>query len=296
MKKPSLYLINGPLGAGKTTFLRYLLSRPEFTTARVIENEFASVSIDTIALHDHTAEVQTIAGVCICCSNGDELVEALMSLANSEDPVIIEATGVANSLQLVEKLVLGDVLESYHLAHAVFVLDAAETTKEQLVEYADELTAADTVLVSKLDLVDEAEKQTLFGVLREIGVHQAIPVIDGVVELDFLRGPSNILGFFAEHASELRTHDSGVNYAVVTLQELVEPRQLKKVWQRISRQYSLRRMKGSVTDVSGVCWHVEATPAQIRVTRGDSGEPSQLVFIGSAAQDITRHVLQEALR
>jgi G3E family GTPase len=36
--KPHLYLINGPLGAGKTTFLKKLLALPEYQDARVIEN------------------------------------------------------------------------------------------------------------------------------------------------------------------------------------------------------------------------------------------------------------------
>ena len=100
--KPKLYLINGPLGAGKTTLLRELLKQPQFQSARVIENEFASTSVDTDQLHDHQAEVKTIAGLCICCSTGDELIEALLSLADSPEPVIIEATGVANSLMLIE--------------------------------------------------------------------------------------------------------------------------------------------------------------------------------------------------
>lgn len=296
MKKPRLYLVNGPLGAGKTTFLRYLLSRPEFTATRVIENEFASVSIDTVALHDHTAEVQTIAGVCICCSSGDELVEALMSLAGSEEPVIIEATGVANSLQLVEKLVLGDILDLYYLAQAIFVLDGAEATKEQIAEYKDELAAADIVLVSKLDLLDETKKQALLDALSEAGIHQVMPVVDGVVELDFLRRPSNVLQFFANHAGDLQTHDNSTNYTVIALHDPVEPDQLQAAWRRVSEQYALRRMKGSITDRAGLCWHIEATPAQLRTTRSSSAELPQLVFIGGSARELTLRELQEALQ
>ena len=81
--KPALYLINGPLGAGKTTLLKYLLSTPEFADARVVENEFASQSVDTAQLHTHQAEVKTIAGVCICCSTGRELTTALEELAEA---------------------------------------------------------------------------------------------------------------------------------------------------------------------------------------------------------------------
>ena len=153
--KPKLYLINGPLGAGKTTLLRELLKQPQFQSARVIENEFASTSVDTDQLHDHQAEVKTIAGLCICCSTGDELIEALLSLADSPEPVIIEATGVANSLMLIEKLIVGNILDKYELAHGIFVLDAVEAVAhpDSLEVYHDELQAADTLLVSKTDLL-----------------------------------------------------------------------------------------------------------------------------------------------
>ena len=39
--KIALYLVNGALGAGKTTLVDFLVQQPEFTGARVIENEFA---------------------------------------------------------------------------------------------------------------------------------------------------------------------------------------------------------------------------------------------------------------
>ena len=139
--KPKLYLINGPLGAGKTTFLKELLKQPVFKNARVIENEFASSSIDTHSLHEHQAEVRTIAGACICCSSGEELVTTLRALKESKEPVVIEATGVANSLKLIEKMAVADIFADYTLAHGVFVLDAAENFDEILQHYADELVS-----------------------------------------------------------------------------------------------------------------------------------------------------------
>ena len=45
--KIALYLVNGALGAGKTTLVDFLVQQPEFTGARVVENEFASESIDS---------------------------------------------------------------------------------------------------------------------------------------------------------------------------------------------------------------------------------------------------------
>ncbi len=39
MRKIDLFLVNGALGAGKTTFLKSLLNDAQFRNARVVENE-----------------------------------------------------------------------------------------------------------------------------------------------------------------------------------------------------------------------------------------------------------------
>ena len=292
--KPTLYLINGPLGAGKTTFLRELLKNREFQKSRVIENEFASTGVDTQLLHDHQAEVQTIAGVCICCSSGDELTEALMSLANSSEPVIIEATGVANSLKLLEKLVLADVLDTYNLAHAVFILDGAEAAKdgEIMKIYENELRAADTVLISKTDLISESEKLALLGSLNELGVRYVEIVNEGIVAPKILRRPSNILAFFARFEGEIKNHDTAVNYTVVDLENAVlSSAAMPRLWESLRIAYSLKRLKGDFYSSDETLWHVEATPGQCRVTPSVS-DRAQLVIIGKDARLVTKDVIK----
>ena len=59
-KKIKLYLVNGALGAGKTTLVDYLVRQPEFAGARVIENEFASVSVDSCTLAQRVDEVAAV--------------------------------------------------------------------------------------------------------------------------------------------------------------------------------------------------------------------------------------------
>ena len=54
--KIALYLVNGALGAGKTTLVDFLVQQPEFAGARVIENEFASESIDSCRLAQRVDE------------------------------------------------------------------------------------------------------------------------------------------------------------------------------------------------------------------------------------------------
>lgn len=287
--KPKLYLINGPLGAGKTTLLRELLKQPQFAAARVIENEFASTSVDTDQLHDHQAEVKTIAGLCICCSTGDELIEALLSLADSPEPVIIEATGVANSLMLIEKLVVGNIMDKYELAHGLFVLDAVEALAhpESLEAYRDELQAADTLLVSKTDLLAPEQHTALFEQLGAIRTLPIAPVTEGVCDLSLLDRPSQVLGYYVEHDAEIKSHDGAVNYTVLHPTDTVSPAAIQQSWTQLVESFGLRRMKGDITDENGSWWHVEATPAQCRITSTSVRKTQQLVCIGEAAATLT---------
>lgn len=290
--KPALYLINGPLGAGKTTLLRHLLKQPEFENARVIENEFASTSIDTEQLHDHVAEVTTIAGVCICCSTGDELSTALRQLASSSSPVIIEATGVANSLRLIEKLAVDDLLDLYELQHAVFVLDGAEAAHDPetvVREHRDELAAADAVVLSKTDLISAEEQTAIIKAINAVGAKQVVTPVEGKLPIDTLANPSGIVAYYAAMETNLPDEEPALNYVVIDLSNVgISPDELRVIWPQLVSSHGLRRMKGDIKDKAGTAYHVEATPLQCRIAvSGATLARSQLVLIGDQARTIT---------
>jgi G3E family GTPase len=294
--KPDLYLINGPLGAGKTTFLKELLKLPQYNDARIIENEFANTSVDTEQLHDHHAEVQTIAGVCICCSTGDELTDALGALAKSNAaPVVIEATGIANSLKLIEKIVNADMLDVYTIKHAVFILDAIEASDDieaTLETYRHELQAADTVLVSKTDLLSTDQSDILMEALSELELQQVSFVREGKFDPALLTAESHILEYFAQLDEHIDNHEDGASYTVIDTSDVhLEALQLAAAWQCIQADYGIRRMKGNVKQADDTQWHIEATPHQCKVSPYESGA-LRLVVIG---QDATSVTLQSVL-
>ena len=291
--RPRLYLINGPLGAGKTTLLRYLLGQPGFAAARVIENEFAAVSVDTEVLHEHRGEVATIAGVCICCSTGDELTTALRSLSDSDEPVLIEATGVANSLRIIERLVVDDMLDSYDLAHTVFVLDVAADWRDVVATHRDELLAADVVVLTKIDLVDEPATRAVVDALEALGVATVTTADEGRIDTRLLSRPSGTLKYFAGLTGEIVSEPTS-NYSVVDLdQRRLSMSALRRGWDALVPRHRLRRMKGDVRDESGVLRHVEATPQQLRISDSRALR-AQLVFIGEDARAVTRQALLQA--
>jgi G3E family GTPase len=288
--KPRLYLINGPLGAGKTTFLRELLKLPQYKDARIIENEFANTSVDTEQLHDHHAEVQTIAGVCICCSTGDELTDALELLSKNKAPVIIEATGIANSLRLIEKIVNADMLDLYTIRHSIFILDANEASDNldgTLETYRHELQAADTVLVSKTDLLNRDQNGQLMDALARLDLRQVSFATEGVFDSSLLESESHILEYFAQLDERIDNHEEGASYTVLDTSNVTfETSQLKSSWQSIQSEYGIRRMKGNIKAKDDTMWHIEATPHQCKVSPYESGV-SRLVIIGKDATSVT---------
>jgi G3E family GTPase len=291
--KNKLYLINGPLGAGKTTLLKFMLRQKQLSGARVIENEFASVSVDTEELHDHINEIETIAGLCICCSTGTELIDALNKLRSNDQPVIIEATGVANSLKLIEKLVVNDIFDHYKIAGAYFVIDAAEVSLNPylLETHKDELEAADIVIISKTDLLNEKQKAKVIKSIDNLAGGTVVAANMGVFDSKLMDKKSRILKYFAASSSQFSNHDNDTNYTLVDTSALaIDSSQLQVAWTKLKKMYGLSRLKGNFKDKKGKFWHVEATPSQFAVNEQESSSLPQLVFIGSNARAITKQI------
>lgn len=295
--KIALYLVNGALGAGKTTLVDFLVQQPQFAGARVIENEFASESIDSCRLAQRVDEVATIAGECICCSSGEELIDILHNFAISgRAPVIIESTGVANTLRVVEKLLAGDIFEQYDLKQSLYVVDGAEARVDGLAEtLLAEAQAADTVLISKLDLLAENDRQQLIETLLQQGLTNVVNMDHGKFDLAQLDDKSQTLDYLLLHEPAENTTENVLNYSVVDMTELdINAEKIEKIWMDLQSKYALRRMKGAIAD-SGEVFHIEATPQQIRVTRGAIDESLKLVVIGEWAREITRAVIMKEL-
>ena len=295
--KIALYLVNGALGAGKTTLVDFLVQQPEFAGAQVIENEFASESVDSCTLAQRVDEVATIAGECICCSSGEELIDILHNFAISgRAPVIIESTGVANTLRVVEKLLASDVFKQYDLKQSLYVVDGAEVKADGLAKaLLTEARAADMVLISKLDLLAENDRQQLIETLLQQGLTKVVMMDHGKFDLARLGGESRILDYLLLHEPAENAAENVLNYSVIDVSGLaISAENIDKIWASLRDKYALRRMKGAVAD-GGKIFHIEATPQQVRVTRGAADESLKLVVIGERAREITRAVITEEL-
>jgi len=165
-------VIGGYLGAGKTTLVNHILRNAGGRRLAVLVNDFGDLPIDADLIESTDDDVISIAGGCICCSFGSDLLAALMRLAErrpAPDHVVIEASGVALPGSVAAALTL---LTRFVLDGVVVIADA-ETVRARAADryLADtilrQLADADLVILNKIDLAPAAQRPMLHAWLAE---------------------------------------------------------------------------------------------------------------------------------
>jgi G3E family GTPase len=165
-------VLTGFLGAGKTTLLNRVLSEEHGHKIAVIENEFGPEGIDNELLVTDTAEqIVEMNNGCICCTVRGDLVRILNDLKAKRERreldferVIIETTGMANPGPVTQTFFMDDDIASYYLLDAVItVVDAkhGHDTLDKQPEAQNQVGFADRILMSKTDLADSDEVESL---------------------------------------------------------------------------------------------------------------------------------------
>ena len=294
--KVPLYLVNGSLGAGKTSVLEFLLQQSDYKGARVIENEYANENVDGYRLEGLAEMVTTLAGDCVCCSSKHALTRMLLDFCrNSPAPVFIEATGVARTMNLVEKLINAQIFNKYELAQSFYVIDAHEILHGIEPAHEIELQAADMILVTKEDLLSDDERLRYESKLSSLPYGKILSAPRGKFDINKMTTPSGLLTFFDTYDGELVVPDNPT-YAVLDVSGMkIAAATLEKIWPELFDAYKLRRMKGCFIDDNGARHHLEATENQIQIANSAAEEPAKIVLIGERADEITREVLSAQL-
>ncbi len=165
-------VLTGFLGAGKTTLLKRILTEYHGKRIAVIENEFGPESIDNdLLVTDQEEEIVELSNGCVCCTVRGDLMRTLNDLRVRRqagelkfERVIIETTGMANPGPVCQTFFMDDdIADYYRLDAVVTVVDAKHgmETLDKQEEAQKQVGFADRILVSKKDLVTEAEYATL---------------------------------------------------------------------------------------------------------------------------------------
>ena len=153
-------IISGFLGAGKTTFIKHLLSKV-FAGQKVvlIENEFGEIGIDGGFLKNAGIEITEMNSGCICCTLVGDFTKALKKVMEeyAPDRIIIEPSGVGKLSDVAHAV---EQVEGAHIGAKVTVVDAGKCRMymRNFGEFFnDQVENADLIVMSRTDTAS-AEK------------------------------------------------------------------------------------------------------------------------------------------
>lgn len=248
-------VLSGFLGAGKSTLLNHILRNREDLRVAVIVNDMSEINIDgsevqrDVSLNRAEEKLVEMSNGCICCTLREDLLEEVAKLAADGrfDYLLIESTGISEPLPVAETFTFRDeqgqsLADLARLDTMVTVVDgvnflldyqAAEslaTRGETLGEdderaitdlLIEQVEFADVILISKIDLISQAERTELTAVLQRLNPGaQVLPMVMGQVPLarildtglfDFERAaqaPGWLKELRGEHAAE--TEEYGI--------------------------------------------------------------------------------------
>jgi len=202
-------VVGGYLGAGKTTLVNHLLRHAEGRRIAVMVNDFGEIGIDADLIESQDGDVLNLAGGCVCCSVGSDLIGALAALPERTPPpdlILIETSGVA---------LPGSVARSVRLARdievdGVVVLADAETIRARALDryvgdtVQQQLRDADLLVLNKVELLEPDALQDL----REWLAGQA-PRARLVEAIEASVPPELVLGLAGAHGSVQALERSG---------------------------------------------------------------------------------------
>ncbi len=165
-------VLSGFLGSGKTTLLRGELGRAGASLPAVILNDFAATMVDDPLLTRPGDTPIVISGGCACCTRREDLANALAGLLDAEqrgsaprrDQVVIETSGLSDPGPIAFTIANDPVLKHhYALARVCVTVDAltgvGATERHEVA--LRQLLAADDVLITKADLVEQQHIELL---------------------------------------------------------------------------------------------------------------------------------------
>ncbi len=175
----NVYIISGFLGAGKTSFIKKLLSEKKFKKVMLLENEFGEVGVDG-AFFDSALNVKEINNGCICCSLKGDFKSALEEIEDMDvSDLIIEPSGVGK-LSDILNVVKDD--DDFRVVSHICIVDVKTCKKyhKNFKEYFDDqVKAANAIVLSHVDVagdkIEEAKE-----IVREI--NDDVTIVDKAVE------------------------------------------------------------------------------------------------------------------
>jgi G3E family GTPase len=181
-----VYLLTGFLGSGKTTLLQKLLAWCQEQELKVglIINDFGAVNVDSLLVgagasaNKDNVTLKELSGGCACCTVSKNLVVDLLEMVVSFelDMIIIEASGIADPLDLLDQITTPGLMRRLYPAGVISVVDAPRffnlAHNMQLVRRQAQF--ADVLILNKCDIVATLEYDRVQATLLAFNPHAQI--------------------------------------------------------------------------------------------------------------------------
>jgi G3E family GTPase len=299
-------ILTGFLGSGKTTLLNRILKERHGHRIAVIENEFGEEGVDNeLLLQERDEQIVEMNNGCICCTVRGDLVRILGDLRRRRDArelaferVVVETTGMADPGPVAQTFFVEDDVADHYLLDAVITVVDAHHGERQLDEHREaqeQVGFADRILLSKVDLVDDATRERLTARLRRMNPRAPVrPVHFGDAPIDEIL---DIRGFNLNAVLEVdpaflenddHEHDDAVSSFVFRSPKAFDPVKLEDFLSGVIQVYGpdLLRYKGVLfmkgSDRQTVFQGVHMMMGADAGRRWQPGEKrgSRMVFIG----------------
>ncbi len=211
-------VLSGFLGAGKSTLLNHVLRNREALRVAVIVNDMSEINIDAsevqrnVTLNRAEEKLVEMSNGCICCTLREDLLEEVARLAEAGrfDYLLIESTGISEPLPVAETFTFRDeqgrslsdlarldtmvtVVDALNFMRDYQAAESLESSGQTLGDddersisdlLIEQVEFADVLLLSKIDLVSQAEREELSAILRSLNRRaHIIPMVMGQVPL-----------------------------------------------------------------------------------------------------------------
>lgn len=170
-----IYILSGFLGSGKTTLLQRMVSywQEQGLRPAVIMNEIGDVNLEGALIEETVPMTEMLSG-CICCTSRGDLSLEISNLIKKESPdvIVIEATGIANPMEILDGVTEAALYMKIDLKSVITVVDAChllelyEDQKGKTYRLMQEqIRCASYLILNKIDRVNEVEQEELHKVI-----------------------------------------------------------------------------------------------------------------------------------
>lgn len=213
-----LTILTGFLGAGKTTLLNRLLTADHGLKVAVMVNDFGAINIDSQMIVSVEGNTVSLSNGCICCTiNEDFLKETLALLDRPDAPeyIIVETSGVSDPIDVALTF---KAIPRIRIDSILTVIDSdqiLDIPKENEILALNQIGTADIVLLNKIDLIDETQRQKVRQFVTKIAPRARM------LETTYSNAPLEVLldvGLYSGLApqgyqpQDVHVHEAGAHY------------------------------------------------------------------------------------